>query len=186
MNDLTTFVLVSKPEVSLMDASEKTKVAACQMDGKIFEVEANVQHVADLIREAATQEARLIVFPECTLSGWSIDSLEEARHVAIPTKSKHLKSLHGLCDDYGVYCAVGFIENAGDGRLFNSLILLGPKGYRQLHRKIHISHVGVDRFVLSGDIPFRVHELDFGRVGMHLCYDHNFPESGRVMALQGA
>ena len=37
-----------------------------------------------------------------------------------------------------------------------------------------------------GDRPFAVHEINGVRIGMNICYDGGFPESGRILALMGA
>jgi predicted amidohydrolase len=55
-----------------------------------------------------------------------------------------------------------------------------------VYHKIHLPFLGVDRFVDPGDAPFRVHRTPVGNIGLHICYDCNFPESSRIMALQGA
>jgi len=43
--------------------------------------------------------------------------------------------------------------------------------------------LGIDRFIDRGDKPFQVYDTPIGNIGMHICYDCNFPESARVMAL---
>ena len=54
------------------------------------------------------------------------------------------------------------------------------------YRKIHLPFLGIDRFTDPGDRPFAVHEVAGVRLGMNICYDSAFPESARVMSLQGA
>ena len=61
-----------------------------------------------------------------------------------------------------------------------------PGRRRQLYRKIHLPFLGMDRFTTPGDRPFAVHEAAGMRIGMNICYDGGFPESARVMTLQGA
>jgi predicted amidohydrolase len=46
--------------------------------------------------------------------------------------------------------------------------------------------LGLDQFATPGDRPFRVWQAAGIRVGMNICYDGGFPESSRVMALDGA
>ncbi len=46
--------------------------------------------------------------------------------------------------------------------------------------------VGLDRFAKHGDIPFKVHDTELGRIGIIICYDAGFPEPARVLRLQGA
>jgi predicted amidohydrolase len=75
---------------------------------------------------------------------------------------------------------------ASDGKLFNACVLIGPDGIVAGYRKIHLPFLGIDRFTDPGDRPFSVHSAGELRVGMNICYDSAFPESARVMALDGA
>jgi predicted amidohydrolase len=77
------------------------------------------------------------------------------------------------------------LESDGD-RIFNAVAFIGPSGLAGHYRKIHLPYLGVDRFVTPGDRPFRVYDTPVGRVGINICYDVSFPESARVMTLQGA
>ncbi|GAC1343517.1 MAG: hypothetical protein NVSMB14_07650 [Isosphaeraceae bacterium] len=47
-------------------------------------------------------------------------------------------------------------------------------------------YLGVDRFADPGDRPFAVFDAGGIKIGMHICYDGAFPESGRVLTLLGA
>jgi predicted amidohydrolase len=75
-------------------------------------------------------------------------------------------------------------------RLFNTAAMIGPKGMVGHYRKIHLPHLGIDRFVDRGDIPYRT--LSTGKshhsanVGLAICYDSSFPEPMRVLGLAGA
>jgi predicted amidohydrolase len=46
--------------------------------------------------------------------------------------------------------------------------------------------LGVDAFANPGDRPLAVHDAGGVKVGMHICYDGSFPETGRVLTLLGA
>jgi predicted amidohydrolase len=77
------------------------------------------------------------------------------------------------------------LERDGD-RCYNTAILAGPGGIEAIYRKTHTLCLGVDRFTTPGDIGYRVNDLPVGRVGILICYDLRFPESARLLALQGA
>ena len=61
-----------------MADNTKLKVAAVQMEPRLLEKEVNLARCLDLIQAAAREGARLIVFPECALTGYVFSSLEEA------------------------------------------------------------------------------------------------------------
>jgi predicted amidohydrolase len=89
------------------------------------------------------------------------------------------------CQRLDVFAVMGMLEAAGE-KLFNACVLVGPDGLVAGYRKIHLPFLGIDRFTDPGDRPFAVHEVAGIRLGMNICYDSAFPESARVMSLQGA
>lgn len=163
----------------------KCMVAACQMEILMGDLEENAREVERFLKIAAKNGADIIVFPECALTGYSIESREEAELLSLTLDSEYIKNFKKLCQEFQVYAIIGFIERDGD-KLYNSAVLLGPDDFQALHRKIHTSFVGIDRYVDEGDIPLKVYELPFGKIGFYICYDHNFPETARTLALDGA
>lgn len=161
------------------------RVAAVQMDVKIGNVPANRALILDRLNEAAKAGARLIAFPECALTGYGFESREEAWVFAEPISGPSVQSVQSECARLGVAAAFGLLERDGD-RLFNACVLVGPSGLIGSYRKVHLPFLGVDRFADPGDRPFAIHEFEGLRIGMHICYDGAFPETGRVLSLLGA
>lgn len=161
------------------------RVAAVQMTPQFADVPANLAQILARLDEAAAQGARLVVFPECALTGYGFDSREEAAPVAETIPGPSLERIGRACADLGVFAVVGLLERAGD-RLFNACALVGPEGLVGSYRKIHLPYLGVDRFADPGDRPFAVHDAGGLKIGMHICYDGGFPESGRLLTLLGA
>jgi predicted amidohydrolase len=166
-----------------MDAD--VKIAGIQMAPKIGGKAHNLARCLDSIRTAAREGARLVVFPECALSGYAFSSREEALPVAEPIPGPSTEAIAAACSELGVYVVVGLLERAGES-LYNAAALVGPEGLVGLHRKAHLPVLGVDRFVESGDLPPAVYETEVGRIGMGICYELMFPEHARVLALLGA
>nr|BFE59639.1 carbon-nitrogen hydrolase family protein [Dactylosporangium thailandense] len=128
----------------------------------------------------------LLVFPECALSGYLFDSRAEAERRAIALGDRRVAHLVEACRRASVIAVVGFLESVGDV-LYNAAVTLGPDGILGIYRKQHLPYLGVDRFVEPGlgDSP-RVVETPIGNIGVMICFDLRFPESARVLALQGA
>jgi predicted amidohydrolase len=162
------------------------KIAGVQMDCRFGDKRANLDKIRDELREAATHGARLVVFPECALTGYAFESREEALPHAetLPGPSSDLLSRDSR--QLGVWAAMGMLERDDQGNLFNACALLGPGGEIASYRKIHLPFLGVDRFARPGDRPFAVHDLGGLRLGINICYDASFPESSRVLTLLGA
>ncbi len=168
-----------------MSAPSVVRVAAVQMEPKISEIEANLASILDRLREAAAAGARLVVFPECALTGYGFESRDEAIGRAEPIPGPSTRAVAAACSGLGTFAIFGLLERDGD-RLFNVATLIGPDGVVGTYRKIHLPFLGVDRFADPGDRPLEVLDAGGVRVGMHICYDGTFPETGRVLTLLGA
>ncbi|MBI2907952.1 MAG: carbon-nitrogen hydrolase family protein [Chloroflexi bacterium] len=164
---------------------DKVNIAGVQMEPIIFEKEGNVAKMLAALRTAAGQGAQLIVFPEAALTGYCFTSLEEAVPLTETVPGPGTQRLAAACGELGVYAVFGLLEKDGD-RYYNAVALLGPEGFVGKYRKIHLPYLGIDRFLDWGDQPPEVFQTGIGRIGINICYDVTFPETARVMALQGA
>ena len=164
---------------------EKFTLAGVQMDPRLMDKEANLARMIDSVEQAVAKQSRLVVFPECALTGYCFESLQEALPYAETIPGPSTERLAGACRKAQVYLVLGMLEKDGD-RCFNAAALIGPEGVMGKYRKVHLPFLGVDRFVDSGDLGFEVHQTRLGRIGLNICYDGSFPESARTMALNGA
>jgi predicted amidohydrolase len=160
------------------------KIAGVQMDCRIGEVAANRTAIIERLRKAAALGARLAVFPECALSGYAFESLDEARPFAESIPGPSTELIAAACREANLWAVVGMLERSDDA-VFNACVLLGPEGLVGNYRKIHLPFLGVDRFTTPGDRPFAVQEIDGLKVGMSICYDGSFSETTRILALLG-
>jgi 5-aminopentanamidase len=168
-----------------MATNDLVRVAGVQMEPIIMANRENLAKIVSSTRDAAKHGARLIVFPECALSGYVFSSREEAIPFMETIPGPATNRLSELCKQHNVYAVVGLLEI--DGRnCYNAAVLIGPDGLIGKYRKIHLPFLGIDRFVDHGDQPFQVYQTAIGKIGLHICYDCSFPESARVMTLQGA
>ena len=164
--------------------SNRVRVAAVQMEPRLGDLDRNRARILRCVSDAVRERAQLIVFPECATSGYGFDSLDHARPSAEPVPGPSSDALVHVCAQHDLHVVVGVLEQAGD-KIHNSALLLGPAGLLAVYRKTHLPFLGVDRFVEPGD-AFAVHDTPVGRIGLLICYDMRFPESARVLALDGA
>lgn len=160
-------------------------VAGVQFDPKIGLVRENRVRILGLIDEIAGQGAKLVVFPECALSGYVFEDIDEARAASEPVPGPSTQAIAATCQQLGVYAVVGMLEEAGEA-IYNSAVLCGPEGLVGVYRKTHLPFLGVDKLAALGPDPYRVYETSIGRIGMLICYDLRFPEAARCLALEGA
>jgi len=160
-------------------------VCGVQMAPRRGAAEANVRMVRPAIEAAAREGARLIVFPEATLTGYVFHDKDSAREAAVEAGGPELAEVAEACRNVDAWVVVGAIERADD-LLHNSLFLVGPDGPIGRYRKLHTLCLGVDRFTTPGTEPPAVFETPLGRIGLNICYDGTFPEMARALKLGGA
>jgi predicted amidohydrolase len=164
---------------------DKVKLAAVQMYPVIAANTQNLEKIIINAKIAASNGANLIVFPECALTGYMFSSRADASVYMETIPGPSTEKVSAACRELGVYMVFGLLETEG-ARCFNSAAFIGPDGLIGRYRKNHLPFLGIDRWLDSGNEPFRVYETAIGKVGLFICYDCNFPESSRIMALSGA
>ena len=182
-------------------------VGAAQL-GPIALAESRAQVVERLIahlREASTRGCDLVVFPELALTTffprWFMD--DPAQIDAFFEREMPGPETQPLFDEakrLGLAFSLGYAELTGDGegtRRFNSSILVDKQGrivgkYRKIHLPGHaenepwraFQHLE-KRYFETGDLGFPVFDALGGRLGLCICNDRRWPETYRVMGLQG-
>ncbi|HEY4261930.1 MAG TPA: carbon-nitrogen hydrolase family protein [Schlesneria sp.] len=161
------------------------RIAGVQMDFQLADIEGNLSRMIEKIRQSRAEGATLTIFPECALTGYCFNRIEEARPYAEKIPGPSVDRMQQVCRELGGYVVYGLLESDGT-RIFNALAMVGPNGLIASYRKTHLPYLGVDMFTDYGDRPFAVHEVDGVRIGLCICYDGGFPEPARCLALLGA
>jgi predicted amidohydrolase len=161
-----------------------TRIACQQLAPVLGDLEANRMIALRAIREAVDDGAEVVVLPELITSGYMFESPEEAAAVAIPSGHEILLEWGAEAARAGIVLAGGFCERGGDGRVYNSAVVFDPTGLRAVYRKLHLWDR--EKLVFSaGSGPPPVLDTGVGRVAVIVCYDLEFPELTRSVALAG-
>ncbi len=178
--------------------------AALQM-GPIQRAESRAEVVARMIAlldQAHTAGARFAVFPELTLTTffprWYMeDPAEIETWFETDMPGPDTQPLFDKAIEYGIAISFGYAERTPAGQHFNTAIQTDPAGnIIAKYRKIHLpGHAEFDterafqhlekRYFLPGDLGWPVYRTLGGLFGMMICNDRRWPESYRVMGLQG-
>jgi 5-aminopentanamidase len=161
------------------------RVAACQIDPQLGEVDRNLERVERAVAEADRSGAVLGVLPEAAITGYAFASLDEALPVARRAAAVAGDRLAALAARYNMTVICGTLEAQGD-EIFNAALLVTADGRRVTYRKMHLPFLGIDRFATPGPNPPSVVEVNGLRIGVLICYDLRFPEAARMCALDGA
>lgn len=182
-------------------------LAVCQT-GPIQRKASRTETVGRLIRlleRAAAAGASLAVFPEMALTSffprWALtDAREIDAFYETQMPGPDTRPLFDAAARLRIGFALGYAElseSGGRRRRFNSMVLVGPDGTVLGHyRKMHIpgseeAELGVTthlerRYFEPGNLGFPVFDFGGVRVGMCLCNDRRWPETYRMLCLNGA
>ncbi len=165
-------------------------VAATQM-ACTWDVDANVARAMELVREAASQGANIILIQELFETPYfPAEEREEYFALAKPLDGHPtIAKMSALARELEVVLPVSFFERAGNAH-FNSLAIVDADGgVMGIYRKSHIPDGPgyEEKFYFNpGDTGFRVWKTRYGNIGAAICWDQWFPECARTMALQDA
>ncbi len=159
------------------------KIGYAQFEPKIGDYEANIAAMRQMATDAAG--ANLLVFPELALSGYDFANLDDADRAAeIFGDGPSSESLLALANEHRMTLIAGYPERSPEG-LYNSALIALPDGRLHNYRKLHLFS-REKLFFLPGDAPPPVIDTPAGRVGVMICFDWLFPETARLLALDGA
>ncbi len=168
-------------------AQRTLRVASVQFESAPADKASNFRKIEAFVERAARQKVRLIVFPECCITGyWFIRNLsvKALAQIAEPIfDGPSSQRLMALARKFGITIGAGLVETGPAGDFYNSYVVAMADGGARRHRKLHAFEHGSIR---SGS-EFTVFDLPDGfRVGVLICYDCNLIENVRLTALQGA
>lgn len=153
-----------------------------QFNPRFGEVERNLATVLDGLAEV---EADVVVLPELAFTGYHFANRRELGALAEdPQDSTTVAALTALCRERKCHIVTGFAEREGRA-LYNSALLIGPRGLLHSYRKLHLFNEE-KRYFDAGNIPLSVQRVRGVNLGLMVCFDWAFPEVVRELALQGA
>jgi len=137
------------------------------------------------VREAVEAGADVVVLPELVTCGYNFSSEEEARRVAIAADHQIFAEWSQLAAQGEAVVIGGFCEQGPHGGIYNSAALVDGSGVLAVYRKTHLWNLEKVLFVPGEAVP-PVLNTSAARIGVLVCYDLEFPEMPRSLALAGA
>lgn len=165
-----------------------TRIACQQLAPELLDLEANRRNSIAAVRDAVAAGADVIVLPELVTSGYVFESQDEATSVAITPDDPIFQGWAAeLSDapDRSPIAIGGFCERGRNAVLYNSAAVVDGSGVVAVYRKTHLWDREKLFFEPGADLPPIV-DAPFGRIGVLICYDLEFPEMTRALALAGA
>ena len=142
----------------------------------------NLQSMAEVLDRAGRDKPDVVllteIFPECGVKGTVYDLSE-------PIPGPVTEVVARKAREYHTYIITGMLERAG-GKVYDTAVLVDRQGrIAGKYRKVHLPIAEVE----GGETPgseYPVFDTDFGRIGMLICWDMFFPETVRILRLEGA
>jgi predicted amidohydrolase len=159
------------------------KLALYQGPGPINDIPAAFALMDAKARAAKVEGADLLILPEMFLSGYNIGP-QAAKAQAITAAG--LAPARAIAQAHGLALVFGYPERVGED-VANAAVLIGADGEILLnYRKTHLfGELDRAMFKIVGH-EFPVVEVNGFKVGLLICYDIEFPEPARCLALAGA
>lgn len=166
--------------------NEKFVVGLAQTFPRLGDVESNLQRHLDLVREARGLGVDILVFPELSLTGYTLRDL--VPHVAVRPSPEHPVWKPLLQASREIALVVGFVEEDARHQFFIASAFLDGGETLHVHRKTYLPTYGLfeeGRYLCAGD-GFRAFDTRFGRAGMAICEDAWHLSAPYLLWLDGA
>jgi beta-ureidopropionase len=174
----------------------KTKIGLIQMNFS-NDVEDNVARAASQIAEAAAGGAEIVCLPELASSIYFCTEIErEHFKLAESVNGPAVSTIAEAARAAGIYVVYPFYEkDEEDEQLYNTAAFIDRRGqvagrYRKniIPLTKFVGEIGIEKYYFRpGNLGYPVFDTDLGiRVGITICFERHFPESGRSLALNGA
>ena len=160
---------------------QSLRVAAVSLNSELGKRVETIRRIEQFCEQAVAKQAELVVFPElivhghCTPNTWEIAE-------RVPD-GESVEALCGIARRSHLFLCAGLSEKEND-IVYNTQVLIGSTGYIGKQRKLHMSRD--ESFFYKGGREIRVFDLGKCKVGIVICYDNQFPELPRIVALKGA
>ncbi len=164
----------------------KLNLALAQINTQLGNVDANLEKHLGLIRDARSQGADLVVFPELSLTGYVLQDLASSVAHRPTPQDPVFKPLFEASKDLDIL--VGFVEEDTRNRFYIAAAYLSQGKLLHVHRKVYLPTYGLfdeGRFFAWGD-SIRAFDTRFGRMGMLICEDFWHASPPYLLWLDGA
>jgi len=154
------------------------KIGACQF-AVTDNVEENFAHIKNAVFKASAKNVRLLLFPECALTGYPPLKIASPQSIDFNQISYYSNKLRELAVTYAMYLFVGSVIKEKES-FYNSILVFSPEGEPLLpYHKRGLWGWDADNFK-QGDNN-GIYEIDGYRIGIRICYEIRFPEYFREL-----
>jgi len=164
------------------DGMKDLLVAVVCMHSEPGEVEKNLERMESFVREASERSAGAVLFPELSISGYTLKEPEKIYDLA--RSGWIVEKIVRMARDVNLTIMAGMVEIFHEGRPCIAHVVAGPSGLLGVYRKTHLSPPEKEKYRERDSLD--VYHEDGVTFGLELCYESHFPEISTVLSLKGA
>lgn len=169
-------------------------VAAVQTHAASADPAENLRDALALCDTAADAGAQLLVLPELFVVQYAPFAVRDPSllELAEPLDGPTVTALAGLARRRRVWIVAPIYERAMRGVAYDTAVLIDDTGtVRGAYRKTHVAllaqpNSGQEKYFFREGHEFPVWDTPWGKLGILICYDRNFPEAWRMLVERGA
>jgi predicted amidohydrolase len=181
-------IYYSRKKNTLSDSIIRIGLVQWQM--RLFEnIESFYKQVTFFVDTLSEYKCDFAVFPEFFNSPLIADynhlSTHESMRALAEKTNDIVEQLAEYAIAYNVNIIAGSMPYMEEDKLYNVSYLLHRNGQRNEFRKIHITPNETKYYGITGGSEIEVINTDCGKIGILICYDVEFPELSRILALEG-
>lgn len=147
-----------------------------------FEITGDEEHNYECIRKgiekATASDVRLLVFPECAVTGYPPHCIKSSSDVNFPVVNIIHDRIQALAEENDIFLVIGTILEEGENH-YNAAILFSPDGQHVIYRKRALWGWDRENFFVGEDSG--VVKIDSYKVGIRICFEVRFPEFFREL-----
>ncbi len=160
------------------------QVAAIQITPILGDVQANLKRGLQMMHQVA-EEADLVVFPELWTTGYYL-SKQVFSELAETIDGETIRQLKEVAKETNSIIVSSFAEKDNEGRLFIAAAIIDKTGELLGVVRKSLLWARESEIFAMGDIRYPLFETDLAKIGVLICYEMEFPEPSRLLALEGA
>ena len=163
---------------------KKIKISIAQISSVLGDIDKNLLKHQDYIEQAIDKKSHLIVFPELSLTGYSLK--DAVYDVAISDTDSKLNVFRELSKHISIN--VGLVELGEGYQIYNSTFFFEKGELISKHRKVYLPTYTLfeEGRYFSPGTRFRAFKSELGELGMLICEDMWHPTSGTILSQDGA
>ncbi len=185
-------VLFSKPTKFLHEQKKSAaRIGLVQWGMRSFNnFESLCEQIEFFVDTVSGYHADFVIFPELFMAPLMAEYNHQTEAEAIRSLAKYTEPLRDKMIDFAIAYNVNIITGSmpfvkGGGQLYNVGYLCRRDGSIERYSKIHVTPSEASAWGIIGGHKVRVFDTDAGKIGVLVCYDVEFPELARLMALEG-